>query len=139
MPRVVVEGRYVYETDLELEIGDEVLLPSGGQGAWVGRVTALSSDYGGPCKRIVRLVRTGEEAARRDAALAAAPVAGFRPGAIVEGTASCGHKVLLHVEEVNRTGRPTRVTYTCKTCGAVPCTAYLGSADAWRSYTAGLE
>jgi hypothetical protein len=38
-----VDGRYLYDTDLKLEIGDEVLLPAGFSGDWVGRVTALSS------------------------------------------------------------------------------------------------
>jgi hypothetical protein len=139
MPRVVVEGRYVYETDLELHVGDEVLLPASWSGEWIGTVTALSSDYGGPCKRIVRVVRGRTDAERRDAALAAVPVAGFRPGATVEVSASCGHKVLLHVQEVNRIGRPTHTTYTCETCGGVPHSVYLGSADAWRWQAAGLD
>lgn len=37
----MVDGRYVYKTELDLEIGDEVLLPTGFSGDWVGRVTAL--------------------------------------------------------------------------------------------------
>lgn len=134
----MVEGRYLYETDLELEIGDEVLLPAGLSGEWVGRVTALSSDYGGPCERIVRVVRRCRDAERRDAALAAVPVAGFRSGTTLEVAASCGHKVLLHVREVNRIGRPTYVTYKCEACGGVPHSVYLGSADAWRMHAAGL-
>jgi hypothetical protein len=138
MRRVVVEGRYVYETDLELEVGDEVLLPAGLTGDWIGRVTALSSDYGGPCKRIVRITRRRRDAERRDASLAAVRVSGFRPGTSLEITASCGHRVLLHVQEVNRVGRPTHVTYQCEACGGVPHSAHLGSADAWRWHAAGL-
>jgi hypothetical protein len=53
----MVDGRYVYESGLDLEIGDEVLLLAGFSGDWAGRVTALSSDYAGPFKRIVGLVR----------------------------------------------------------------------------------
>jgi len=55
----VVVGRYTYETDLDLKIGDRVLLPTVEwlarvQGpTWEGVVTALESDYDGPCKRII--------------------------------------------------------------------------------------
>lgn len=136
MPRIEVEGRYVYDTNLDLEVGDEVLLPASCMGEWVGRVTALSSDYGDPCKRVVGIVRRRVDAERRDAALAAAPVVGFQAGAAMEATASCGHIVLLHVREVNRLGRPTHIEYKCEECG-VPCSAYLGSADAWRRQVAG--
>jgi hypothetical protein len=135
----VVEGRYVYETDLDLEIGDEVLLPAGFSGAWNGRVTALSADYAGPCKRIVGLVRRRAEGERRDAALTAIAITGFRAGTTLEVTASCGHQVLLHIEEVNHLGRPTHVRYVCEACGGAPWSAYLGSADAWRRLAAGIN
>lgn len=137
MHRVVVEGRYVYETDLELEIGDEVLLPAGMTGDWVGKVTALSSEYSGPCKRIVRVVRRRREAEQQDAALAAVPVSGFRPGDSLKITASCGHQVVLHIHEVNRMGRPTDVSYRCEACGGASHGASLGSADAWRWWASG--
>jgi hypothetical protein len=116
MARVVVDGRYSYETDLDLEVGDEVLLPPSGLGGqWVARVTALSSDYTGPCRRILGLVHRRIDAERQDAALAAVPITGFRAGTTFEVTASCGHQVLLHIEGVNRAGRPTHVRYTCQT------------------------
>jgi hypothetical protein len=55
--RVVVEGRYTYETDLDLKLGDRVLLPGSAKGGnWKGTVTALTSKYSGPCSRIVRKV-----------------------------------------------------------------------------------
>ena len=140
MARVVVDGRYAYETDLELEVGDEVLLPPSGLGGqWVARVTALSSDYAGPCRRILGLVRRRIDAERQDAALSAVPITGFRAGATFEVTASCGHQVLLHIEGVNRTGRPTHVRYTCKACGGIHHTTGLGSAAAWRRVAAGLD
>jgi hypothetical protein len=135
MARVIVDGRYTYETELETEVGDEVLLP-GWSGEWVGTVTATSSEYSGPCRRIVRVVRGRKDAERRDAALAAVPITGFRPGATVEVVAPCGHEVVLRVQEVNRVGRPTLVTHTCTACGDVPYSAYLGSADAWRCHAA---
>jgi hypothetical protein len=137
--RVVVDGRYSYETDLELEVGDEVLLPPSGMGGqWVARVTALSSDYTGPCRRILGLVRRHIDAEQQDAALAAVPITGFRAGTTLEASASCGHQVLLHIEGVNRAGRPTHVRYSCQECGGIPHTAGLGSADAWRRMAAGL-
>lgn len=137
MARVVVDGRYSYETDLDLEVGDEVLLPPSGLGGqWIARVTALSSDYAGPCRRILGLVRRRADAERQDAVLAAVPITGFRAGTTFEVTASCGHRVLLHIEGVNRTGRPTHVRYTCQACGGIPHTADLGSA--WRRVAAGL-
>jgi hypothetical protein len=140
MARVVVDGRYSYETDLELEVGDEVLLPPSGLGGqWVARVTALSSDYAGPCRRILGLVRRRIDAERQDAALSAVPITGFRAETTFEVTASCGHQVLLHIEGVNRTGRPTHVRYTCQACGGIPHTAGLGSAAAWRRIAAGLD
>jgi hypothetical protein len=139
MSRVVVDSRYVYETDLELEIGDEVLLPEGFSGDWTGRVSALSSDYAGPCKRIRGLVRRRVDVERRDAALTAVPISGFRAGTTREVTASCGHKILLHIEGVNRAGRPTHVRYICEVCSGVPCDTYLGSADAWRRLAAGID
>jgi hypothetical protein len=71
----MVDGRYVYESELDLEIGDEVLLPAGFSGDWVGRVTALSSDYPGPCKRILGLVRRRSDVERRDAVLASVAIA----------------------------------------------------------------
>jgi hypothetical protein len=136
--RVVVDDRYVYETDLDVERGDEVLLPSGLSGQWVGRVTALSADYEGPCKRIVGLVRRRIDVERQDSALAAVPITGFHAGTTLETTASCGHQVLLHIESVNRAGRPTYVRYKCEACGGVSLGAGLGSADAWRWLAAGL-
>lgn len=139
MIRVIVDGRYTYETDLEVEVGDEVLLPAGWSGKWVGRVTATSSEYAGPCERIVRIIHKRRDAERRDAALAAVPITGFRAGATVDIVAPCGHKVLLRVHEVNRVGRPTHVSYTCEVCGDAPHSAYLGSADAWRQHASGCD
>jgi hypothetical protein len=117
---------------------DEVLLPAGMTGDWVGTVSALSSDYRGPCKRIVRIVCTRREAEERDAATAAVPVAGLRAGATMTITARCGHRVLLHIEEVNRVGRPTHVTYRCEACDGISHSAALGSAEAWRMLAAGF-
>ena len=48
---------YTYETDLDVKVGDRVSLPSKyAGGRWVGEVTALTSAYTGPCKRILEIV-----------------------------------------------------------------------------------
>ena len=65
LKRVVINDRYTYLTDLELAVGDEVVLPPGKSGAeWQGTVTALGSPYSGPCKRVLRKVRGANESAR---------------------------------------------------------------------------
>lgn len=54
--RVVVEGKYTYETNLSVALGSKVLLPnprSKSDSTWVGTVTALTSTYTGPCRQIV--------------------------------------------------------------------------------------
>ena len=64
MKRVVVNG-YTYETDLDVQVGDRVLLPGGGVRAmlfgemtWEGTVTAIGSDCTGPCRRVICIVKT---------------------------------------------------------------------------------
>lgn len=60
--RVVVDGRYTYETNLPVSIGSRVLLPRSlasqfyDGGEWEGVVTSLISDYHGECSRIVRII-----------------------------------------------------------------------------------
>ncbi len=56
--RVIVDDKYTYETDLTLEIGDRVILPSPKKhlsvdATWEGTVTSLTSNYTGPCKQIL--------------------------------------------------------------------------------------
>lgn len=59
----VVVGNYTYETDLNLKVGDTVLLPTpywlqDVKGpTWEGKVTSLDSNYTGPCVRIIKKVR----------------------------------------------------------------------------------
>lgn len=56
----VMVGKYTYETDLDLCIGDTVLLPTPDflkdvKGpTWEGQVSSLQSSYTGPCARILR-------------------------------------------------------------------------------------
>lgn len=54
--RVMVADKYTYETDLPVQVGDRVRLPCGDHAkdkTWVAKVTALTSHYTGPCKRII--------------------------------------------------------------------------------------
>jgi hypothetical protein len=59
MKRVMV-GNYTYETDLNLKVGDEVILPTPDflrdvKGpTYKGKVTSLTSTYEGPCIKIIR-------------------------------------------------------------------------------------
>ena len=59
MKRVIVNG-YTYETDLNLAVGDMVVLPTASWlrdvmgDTWEGTVSSLTSDYTGDCARIIR-------------------------------------------------------------------------------------
>jgi len=53
-----------YETDLDLKVGDLVVLPAlpWTDGPWRGRVTGLGrGGYRGPCKRVLRRLEPPEE------------------------------------------------------------------------------
>jgi hypothetical protein len=132
MSRITVDG-YAYETDLDVAVGDEVLLPDSGTGQWVGTVTSLRSDYRGPCRRVAGLVRRRAEVERREAARRAVKVAGWRPGESVEIRYGGTRRVAMIVE-VNSVGRPTYV----KIEADPPVSIGLGSAAAWRDLAAGL-
>ena len=56
--RVVCNGHYTYSTDLPVQLGTRVMLPppDGREKPWPGTVTELSSDYIGPCKRILEII-----------------------------------------------------------------------------------
>jgi hypothetical protein len=52
--RITVNGKYAYDTDLPVKVGDRVILPAHAcSDEWVGRVTDLTSDYQGECKRVL--------------------------------------------------------------------------------------
>ncbi len=63
-------GKYTYETDLPVKIGDRVVLPSAAwrvetQGpTWKGTVTALESNYAGPCKRVLSICKETSDTAK---------------------------------------------------------------------------
>lgn len=62
MKRIQI-GKYTYETDLPVKIGDRVLLPSAewlyditGEETWEGVVTCLESNYEGRCKKVIQIL-----------------------------------------------------------------------------------
>jgi hypothetical protein len=62
MIKIIVDGRYTFNAPDDVKVGDEVLLPTPGWlkaergDTWVGNVTAIGSDYAGPCKNIIRVL-----------------------------------------------------------------------------------
>lgn len=51
---VVINKKYTYECTFPVNVGDRVKLPtSKGVGFWVGKVTALESEYNGPTKKVL--------------------------------------------------------------------------------------
>ncbi len=69
MKRVVVNGGLTYETNLDVKVGDTVLLPTPSwlqdvKGpTWEGKITSLESDYTGPCVRVLGKVMVPDDAA----------------------------------------------------------------------------
>lgn len=57
--KIVVNHRYTYVTNLDLAIGDTVVLPTPDYlrdidgDEWIGTVTALTSDYNGKCATVI--------------------------------------------------------------------------------------
>ncbi len=137
MRRVVVEG-WTYETDLDVEIGDRVLLPDSGTGEWIGTVTSLESSYDGPARRVTGLVERAAVYAERRVAMAAVRVNGWRVDETLEAPHECGGRAVLTVLQVNRLGRPEHVSTRCEGCFARGGSG-LGSAEAWRATVVRFE
>lgn len=56
-------GRYTFETDLPVKVGDTVVLPTPAYlrdvkgPTWTGKVTSLTSDYSGDCAKIIKVAK----------------------------------------------------------------------------------
>jgi hypothetical protein len=63
MNKIVVNGKYTYETDLKLKIGDTVLLPATwvDSDPWEATVTALESSYNGSCSKVLSVVNKSKK------------------------------------------------------------------------------
>ncbi len=55
---VVVNNKYTYACDFQVEIGDKVYLPAPNfsKRCWTGEITALTSEYQGKVKNIIGVV-----------------------------------------------------------------------------------
>lgn len=64
MKRVVVNDKFTYKTDLPVEIGSRVVLPTDASlvdvlgPTWEGTVTSLTSNYQGPCRMIFGIAKS---------------------------------------------------------------------------------
>lgn len=77
--KIIVNDRYTYESDIEVEVGDVVILPAGRDGGdrWAGYVTSIAAKDDRPLKKIIckgdkYCLSNGDFAHRRLAAWAAA-------------------------------------------------------------------
>jgi hypothetical protein len=136
--KVQIDGRYAYETDLEVvEIGDEMVLP-GGLGvreSWTGIVTALEPAYDGQCRRAIGLSRRRAQVEAEREAKARVRISGWRPGeTFSKPCRECKKDRDYVVEDVNRNGRPTLVRAKPCDCGEPATGAGLGSAEAFRYF-----
>lgn len=54
LQKVIVENKYTYEVpaDITINIGDEVICEAANNRMWIGKVTALESNFVGNCKKI---------------------------------------------------------------------------------------
>lgn len=60
--KVIIDDKYTYWTDVEVSVGDKVVLPPGwGYDEWEGTVTEIGSRWPGKCKAIVRLAERDED------------------------------------------------------------------------------
>lgn len=134
--KVLIDGRYAYETDLDdVEVGDEMALPGSGVmvGTWHGIVTELEPDYSGRCTYVLGLSRRKAKVEAENNAKAEVRITGWRVGDEIEKPCrDCGKPRTFRVREVNRTGRPTSVHADRCACGAPGSGAGLGSAEAFR-------
>jgi hypothetical protein len=135
--KVLINGQYAYETDLDdVKVGDEMVLPGGiGSDLWTGIVTALEPEYGGPCRKVIGLSRRKAQVETERKALAEVRISGWRAGDKLSKTCEkCGEQRWYLVKEVNRVGRPTWIESLPCECGASGLGAHLGSAAAFRYF-----
>jgi hypothetical protein len=134
--RVLIDGRYAYETDLDdVEVGDEMALPGSGNlpGIWHGIVTKLEPDYEGRCTQVIGLSRRKAKVEAENKARAEVKISGWRAGDTIEKLCGdCGKSRSFRVESVNKIGRPDSIHADPCPCGRSTAGASFGSADAFR-------
>jgi hypothetical protein len=139
--KVLINGRYAYETDLaDVRVGDEMVLP-GGLGVretWLGIVTALEPEYDGPCSRAIGLSRRHAQVESEREALAEVKIEGWQASdEFSKPCTECGQERRFLVEDVNRIGRPTSVSAQSCKCGAAATSTHFGSAEGFRLFVIG--
>jgi hypothetical protein len=134
--KVLINGRYAYETDLDdVEVGDEMLLPGSFSGPWTGIVTALEPEYSGRCVKAMGLSRRRAKVESEREALEEVKISGWRVGAqIPKRCEECGDERNYIVKAVNNIGRPTSLRAGACHCGAPPQGCGLGDAASFRHF-----
>jgi hypothetical protein len=62
----VIVGGYTYLTNEKAEIGDTAVLPSPPWlvdvrgSTWKGEITAITSEYNGPCKTVIEIIKNNK-------------------------------------------------------------------------------
>ena len=139
--KVLINGRYAYETDLsDVEVGDEMVLPGSFSGPWTGIVTALEPEYEGRCVKALGLSRRRAQVEAEREALAQIKISGWRVGeTIPKHCEECGSERHYSVEAVNNIGRPTSLRAEPCSCGAPARGCGLGSAESFRHFMVDAE
>ena len=135
--KVLINGRYAYETDLEdVQVGDEMVLPGNMPGPWTGVITALEPAYDGPCAKAIGLSRRRPQVESEREALAEVEISGWSVGEVIAKRCSqCGNQRRFVIEAVNKIGRPTLLrAKPCDDCGAPGQGCGLGSAESFRHF-----
>ncbi len=134
--KVLINGRYAYETELDdVEVGDEMLLPGSLSGPWHGIVTALEPEYDGRCVKAIGLTRRRTQVEAENEALAQVRITGWRVGeTISKRCEECGNERHYSVKAVNNLGRPTSLQAESCNCGAPQRGCGLGSAASFRHF-----
>lgn len=135
--KVLIDGRYAYETDLEdVEVGDEMLLPGTiSADSWTGIVTSLEPAYDGPCRKAIGLTRRHAQVEAEKKALAEVRITGWRAGDTITKTcAHCGKDRDFQIETVNNIGRPITVRAGSCACGTTALGGSFGSAASFRHF-----
>lgn len=135
--KVLINGRYAYETDLQdIEVGDEMLLPGTlSSDSWTGIVTALEPEYDGPCRKVLGLTRRRTQVEEEREALEQVQITGWKAGEkILKRCSDCGEERPYLVETVNNIGRPISLAADPCSCGNPGCGISFGSAASFRYF-----
>jgi hypothetical protein len=134
--KVLINGRYAYETDLDdVEVGDEMCLPGTMSGPWHGIVTELEPSYDGRCTHVYGLSRRRAKVESEKKAMAEVRISGWRVGDEISTACwSCSELRTYRVESVNGIGRPVSLHAEACSCGAPTSGSSFGDAASFRQF-----